>query len=308
MVRRLKEDIREIAGGFPKRKIVQVDITGLPPEAPELRLSRLLDTYRTMLQKRLSGETKQKQAAAGLLVTGLQQRLLSSVEAFASTLRIHRKTVQRLWEQSRHGKTPLQKVAPKRELDLLNQSIGSDDERAEFSEDELKAEEESQIEAAASAVISSGENASANELFAQEQKLLDEMTEIAEANRGRPDARVVTLIDWIRKNMCPGLPPSGAVLPPKTPPKWNDTRLLIFTEWVDSMRYLERQLSEAIAQTDLPQARIATFHGQTVSTRREEGDRQMIIPSTKEEIKRAFNTDPKKHPLRILLATDAARE
>src|SRR5262249_2556318 len=127
-------------------------------------------------------------------------------------------------------------------------------------------------------------------------------------NRGRPDARVVTLIDWIRQNMCPGLPSSGAVLPPKTPPKWNDTRVLIFTEWVDSMRYLERQLAAAIAQTDLPQARIATFHGQTVSTRREEGDRQMIIPSTKEEIKRAFNTDPKKHPLRILIATDAARE
>src|SRR6266404_5833413 len=29
---------------------------------------------------------------------------------------------------------------------------------------------------------------------------------------------------------------------------------------------------------------------------------------SREEVKRAFNTDPKKHPLRILIATDAARE
>src|SRR5947208_12489183 len=42
VVRRLKEDIREIAGGFPKRTPVQEDIDGLPDSAPELRLSHLL--------------------------------------------------------------------------------------------------------------------------------------------------------------------------------------------------------------------------------------------------------------------------
>ena len=31
MVRRLKDDLREVAGGFPKRKVVQIDIDGLPP-------------------------------------------------------------------------------------------------------------------------------------------------------------------------------------------------------------------------------------------------------------------------------------
>src|SRR5207253_9146166 len=40
---------------------------------------------------------------------------------------------------------------------------------------------------------------------------------------------------------------------------------------------------------------IEIYHGPTPQARRE-------------EIKRAFNADPKKHPLRILLATDAARE
>src|SRR5581483_7220539 len=46
MVRRLKEDIRTVQGGFPRRDVVRVVIDGLPEEAPELVLSRLLDEYR----------------------------------------------------------------------------------------------------------------------------------------------------------------------------------------------------------------------------------------------------------------------
>jgi SNF2 family DNA or RNA helicase len=34
MVRRLKEDLREVAGGFPRRHVVQVDIDGLPAPPP----------------------------------------------------------------------------------------------------------------------------------------------------------------------------------------------------------------------------------------------------------------------------------
>jgi DNA-binding transcriptional regulator YiaG len=98
MVRRIKEDVREIQGGFPKRHVVEFDIDGLPADALELRLSALLDQYRRLRERRLSSETKRNQAAAGLLITGLQQRLLSSIEAFARTLRVHRKTVQRHWE------------------------------------------------------------------------------------------------------------------------------------------------------------------------------------------------------------------
>src|SRR5262245_32570675 len=48
MVRRLKEDIREVQGGFPRRVVSQIDIDGLPPDAPELRLSVLLDQYRRL--------------------------------------------------------------------------------------------------------------------------------------------------------------------------------------------------------------------------------------------------------------------
>lgn len=79
VVRRLKEDIREIQGGFPKRNVVQVTIDGLPSDTPELKLASLLDQYRELREERLKNETKRKQATAGLLIVGLQQRLLSSV-------------------------------------------------------------------------------------------------------------------------------------------------------------------------------------------------------------------------------------
>lgn len=36
VVRRLKDDLREVVGGFPKREVVQVDIDGLPGDAPEI--------------------------------------------------------------------------------------------------------------------------------------------------------------------------------------------------------------------------------------------------------------------------------
>src|SRR5262245_19112121 len=90
MVRRLKEDIRIVQGGFPKRNPEPVILDGLPEDAPGLALSRLLDEYRSAREERFASTTHRAQAAAGLLVVGLQQRLLSSIEAFARSLKVHR--------------------------------------------------------------------------------------------------------------------------------------------------------------------------------------------------------------------------
>ncbi len=95
MVRRLKEDIRELQGGFPKRNVKRIEVDGLPENAPELQLSRLLDEYRTAREERYGSEPNRVRHAAGLMAVGLQQRLLSSIEAFARTLRVHRRTVLR---------------------------------------------------------------------------------------------------------------------------------------------------------------------------------------------------------------------
>ena len=275
MVRRLKEDLREVVSGeFPKRHVVQVDIDKLPKDAPELVLSELLDQYRELREERLRSESKRKQAASGLLICGLQQRLLSSVEAFARTLKVHRRTVLRQFEKGRAESVD----ADPDLLNTLSTPVSNDDDRAELSEEQQRRDDEAQTEAATEA---SAARPDQQMLFAKEQKLLDQMTEVAETNRGQPDARINYLADWIRTKMCPGA--------------WNDMRLLIFTEYDDTRRYLVEQLSAAIASTDRADQRIEVFHGPTPADKRE-------------EIKHAFNSDPSKHPLRILVATDAARE
>ena len=249
----------------------------------------MLDQYRELREERLKSETKRKQATAALLISGLQQRLLSSVEAFARTLRVHRRTVQAAMGRGRGGTA--RAGAARGEPLLFAEGIDNDDDRATLSEEELQAEEEAQIEAATRDTTP----AEAGRPFAREKQLLDQMTEIAEAARGLPDARVRKLVDWIRQNMCPDLPPLGTMQTQGPPARWNETRIIIFTEYDDTKRYLQQQLSAAIATTDRAGERIAIYHGPTP-------------PAEREEIKRAFTTDPKKHPVRILIATDAARE
>jgi hypothetical protein len=77
--------------------------------------------------------------------------------------------------------------------------------------------------------------------------------------------------------------------------RWTDRRLIIFTEYEDTRRWLEKRLREAIATTDRADDRIAVFTGVTTADRRE-------------AVKQAFNADPADEPLRILICTDAARE
>src|SRR3954465_6474213 len=103
MVRRIKEDIREIQGGFPLREVVRLEISGLPHDAPELELSRLLDEYRAAREERFAQSSSRAQAAAGLLLVGLQQRLLSSIEAFARSLLVLRATVERQRARPAHA-------------------------------------------------------------------------------------------------------------------------------------------------------------------------------------------------------------
>jgi superfamily II DNA or RNA helicase len=286
MVRRLKEDLREIVGGFPKREVVQEDIDGLPSGAPELRLVALLDEYRQLREKRLSVETRKVQTASGLLICGLQQRLFSSIEAFARTLRVHRKTVLRQWEAFR-SHNPAPAAVPAYRVELLGRVVDSDDDRSLLPEIELALEEEAEVAAVSAATAGSTDSEAARELFTKEQALLEEMTELSETSRALPDARIRKLIEWIKKNMCPALSAPGA--------EWNNIRVILFTEYDDTKRYLQQQLTAALFGSDRADERIAIFHGPTPVNERE-------------VIKTAFNAPPSKNPLRILIATDAARE
>jgi SNF2 family DNA or RNA helicase len=288
MVRRLKEDLRQIEGGFPKRNVDQVIIDGLPEDAPELLLARLLEEYGDKREKRLAGAPRREQTASALVVTGLQQRLLSSVEAFARTLKVHKRGVERALEELKKGEKPLAPVVAG--LERIVEGVGADDDEASLDEEQQQAEDDVLFEEATRAGM--GATAAALDAIRAEIDLVERMARIAEEHRFRPDARIVHLLAWIDRMMCPGAgkPPTlGRV------PQWNTERVLIFTEWEDTRRYVQQQLAEALAHTDLADERIAVFTGST------SGDARGAI-------KHAFNADPAKVPLRILIATDAARE
>ena len=116
--------------------------------------------------------------------------------------------------------------------------------------------------------------------------MLEEMREIAEASRYLPDPRIHKLEAFLRQHFCPNLGDAKA--------RWQPMRLLIFTDYVDTKRYLERQLRKLLGD-DNADRRIASFSGGMGDERRE-------------KLKAQFNADPEEEPLRILIATDAARE
>ncbi|WP_322743425.1 DISARM system SNF2-like helicase DrmD [Sphaerospermopsis aphanizomenoides] len=282
MVRRLKQDLREIGEAFPQRQVTPIIIDNLPENAPELQLSRLLQEYRHLREERLKDVSKTAQAAAMLVITSLQKRLLSSIEAFARTLKVHRTAIERSQEgRGAKGNYSYFSQSPitSHQSPVLLESAGADDDRAELPEAEIEAEEDAQMSAASR---EDGLQATPKEL-----EILRQMGEIADQVRYQPDPRIIKLIEWIKVNLCPDLGENNAA--------WLNKRVIIFTEYTDTKRYLQQQLEAAIAHSHLADKRIDVFHGGIGDDRRE-------------EIKQAFNSDPSRHPLRILIATDAARE
>ena len=277
MVRRLKDELREAVPGLklPKREIVQHDISGLSDDAPDLALMRLLTQYRAVREKRLEGSHGVERTAAGLVITTLQKRLFSSIEAFNSTLRVHRKSMEKL--------APESEKQPELSADLPGElnAPDADDERSDRPEEEV-------AEGIKQAVASTTERSKGpHPISPEEIALLDRMAEIASRSRHLADPRLIDtkqgLIPWIRKNL---FNPDGA---------WNSRRLLIFTEFTETKTYLRQQFEAAFADTDRAEDRIGTYQGGPGG-------------ASLDEIKRAFNASPDLHPLRILIATDAARE
>ena len=307
LIRRLKSDIRALEGGFPKRTVVPVKIEGLPPDAPELVLPKMLDAYRLEREKRLMDETRSKQTAGALVIGGLQKRLLSSIEAFVKTLVVHHKSVERALERA----TKAIVVSTELQADFERLTVGAEPNGASIDmfdhdssidietdipddpdSEELDPTERdfAELMTTATAASSASHCEEIRMALRRELTLVNEMREVAEESRYDADPRVRKIIEWINANMCPDLSASRAAQP-----QWNNRRLLIFTEYEDTRRWLERCLNEEIAHTDRARERIATFTGTTSRKRRE-------------DIKHAFNAEPADYPLRILIATDAARE
>lgn len=277
MVRRLKADLREMTGDFPVRHVVPIRLDNLAAETPELFLAQELDDYWNHRTPELDTLSKRDRATQALVFVNLQKRLCSSVEAFVRTLTAHRKA---LAAQSDADEPP-PALDPQT---FLRFAPGPDDDHAELDEalaDEM--EEQAMVQATSAARQVSGLDR------------VDRMLRAAQAHRHAPDARVRFLLEWIQQHLCPDLPYPEPPPNPSAAARWNPKRVLIFTEYADTKRYLEHQLRAFVDQTDQGPRRLATFHGG-------------MSDESREAIKAAFNEDPDKHPLRILIATDAARE
>lgn len=270
MVRRLKSDLRELGRGrFPARQVVRIDLHAEDGAEPvELVLSRLLAEYTELMQPRRGKRGR-------LVFINLQKRLLSSVEAFCRTLELHAASVG-------GGEGDREDPADPPVLPL---EAGDGDEYG-LSDEEAEALDSARVTAGSRRLQTPHGRA---------RQLLDEMLRLARAHRAAPDAKVLALLDWIRRHQCPAVCVGGAVAASPASRDWTGRRVLVFTEYADTKRYLRRLLAAAFEGTRQGDERILEFHGGLSDERRD-------------EIQRAWNAPPEEHPVRILLATDAARE
>ncbi len=308
MVRRLKRDLRQLgADRFPERILCQLVLrhdptqakgsdavsagawsvsearysaedgkqedatelaSGLPGESTELELADMLARYTELCAPKKGG--------GRFPFINLQKRLLSSPEAFARTIEVHARSVEKAGGIKVNA--PVQATGAQLSLDdaLDTETYGEDDEA-------ILAEELDAVAAASASLPSPTDEA---------KGLLSRMRALADKARRRPDAKALALFAWLRANCCAGI---GQPAAKKKDCQWTDRRVILFTEYADTKRYLVELLREAISHTDGGEERILQFHGGM-------GDEQ------RDEVQRAFNAPPDEHPVRILVATDAARE
>ena len=295
MVRRLKRDLRQlgsVAGHFPERVLARIELAhggggwsarqqrysveaqreeapttlaeDLGGENTELELSELLARYTEL---RAPGRGRGR-----LVFINLQKRLLSSPEAFARTLEVHARNLGKADAEPKHTERQLSLV----ETETDAETYGETDEARDAEDDALVAD-------ATQALDPAPEDAA---------EILKRMRALAERARRQPDAKALALLAWLRAHACPAI---GRASDASVSTAWTDRRVILFTEFGDTKRYLQEILASAIAHTDRGDERILVYHGGM-------GD------DARDAVQRAFNAPPADHPARILVATDAARE
>ncbi len=269
MVRRLKSDLRALGSeDYPEREVLAVRLThggnGWSAAYPDGRVVELGagSAIELDLSTKLARYTELMRPTARkgrLVFINLQKRLLSSVEAFHRTLSVH---------AAAFGAGSLAPGAREEVESSPAEEFGETDMELELELDEQVRDESSELSPDVQARI-----------------LLDEMLATSGQHRTRHDAKLRALVAWIKEHLCPLSP--GA--------DWKRRRVIIFTEYGDTLRYLKEQLTAAFEGTERGDERILSLTGGL-------GDEGRAA------IQRAFNGDLEEHPVRVLLATDAARE
>jgi hypothetical protein len=121
-------------------------------------------------------------------------------------------------------------------------------------------------------------------------ELLRSMVDLADAHKNAADAKMLAILDWIHEHQCEGVKLGGG-----RKGAWKPTRLILFTEYGHTKDHLVRMLRTAFEGTDRGEERLMVFDGG-------------MDDVSRGAVQDAFNGKPDKHPVRVLVATDAARE
>ncbi len=255
MVRRMKRDITDAHGDpiFPVRRLEGLEIDYTEEERA------IHETLQKFSRLRLSSASETRTAhGTEFIQILLKKRLFSSPAAFARTLEKHRETLLN---------------GPSRRITKMDERIlRSAILRAEEDYDSEREADEARDEAVSVAT------ASAKALTEEERALLDRLSDWAGRNSSRVDSKARAIIDWLEAHL-------------KTNGRWNDKRVILFTEYLDTHSWLKTILAHHGFGGD----HVMDLHGALNSQERE-------------EVKAAFQTSPQHSPVRILLATDAAAE
>lgn len=193
-----------------------------------------------------------ERTAAEFILKLLKKRLFSSPAAFGITLEKNISTV---------GGSKASRAVTRDIEDF------SDD----YADDEEYETETGEVVASVSQALSP--------ISAEEKALLGQLSEFANKASLRPDCKAQTLVDWLKATLRPG-------------GKWNDERVIIFTEYRATQKWLFDLLArEGFAE----KGRLEMIYGGMPNDQRE-------------PIKAAFQAHPQESAVRILLATDAASE
>ncbi len=116
-----------------------------------------------------------------------------------------------------------------------------------------------------------------HKLSLQEKQWLQQMFNITDGLYNRADSKAKALIQWINKNLKDGN-------------QWNNEKVIIFTEYLHTLHYLQDILNQ-----EGMEGRIMTIYGG-------------MTQSERSAVNDTFQSHPDEHPMRILIATDAASE
>jgi len=263
MVRRMKSEIVDWDGQprFPRRQLAAIEVAYTDEERAA---HRQLQVYTELRQRAAAQAGAMERTATEFVLKLLKKRLFSSPAAFAGTLNQHEITLTT-------SSSPVEKQHAFRKpsegvLRTMVEGIEED-----YADDDAFAEATTTALRASTQVLPT--------LTLEERVLLRELRAWAEKASVRADSKARELISWLNTHI-------------RRDGVWTDERVIIFTEYRDTQKWLQTLLA---AEGFTQHGRLLALYGGMPTDERE-------------RIKAAFQAGPELSPVRILLATDAASE